>query len=66
MTQSQFAMDINKIAMLYNSFGETPALEFILNKTKKFIDGGSNPSYTQYTAVTTNRSQNLSLYNFQF
>ena len=66
MTQSQFVIDLNKISMLYNSFGETSALEWILNKTKKFIDGGSNPSYTQYTAVTTNKSQNLTLYNFQF
>jgi len=66
LTQSQFDIDLNKISMLYNSFGETSALEFILNKTKKFIDGGSNPSYNQYAAVTKNKSENLTLFNFKF
>lgn len=66
MTQVQFEYDLKKIFMLYNSFGETAALEWILNKTKKFVDGGTNPSYTQYAAVSKNKSQNLTLYTFNF
>lgn len=64
LNQSQFDNDIKKINMLYNSAGTTVVLEWILNKTKKFIDGGTNPTYAQYKTVSQNRNNNFLSYTF--
>lgn len=66
MTQSQFDADLHKINMLFTSVGETRTLEWIMNKTKKFLDGGANPSYTQYRNVFYNKNNNSTPYTFLF
>lgn len=66
MLQSQFDADLNKIVMLYNSSGPTAALEWIQNKTKKFLDGGTNPSYIQYKSVMGNKGHTSTSYNLIF
>ena len=62
MTQPQFNADLKKIEMLYRSYDVNYILEWILNKTKKFVDGGTNPKYNQYITITKNKSKNLSLF----
>jgi hypothetical protein len=66
MTQSQFDADLKKIAMTYNSSGVNPALEWIQNKTKKFLDGGTNPSYIQYKSVMSGKGHTSTSYNLIF
>lgn len=64
MTQSQFDSDLKKIRMLYNSAGEEATLNWILNKTKKFLDGGTNPTYTQYKSIVEKKKNNSTPYTF--
>jgi hypothetical protein len=64
MTQSQFDSDLKKIRMLYTSAGEEATLNWILNKTKKFLDGGTNPTYTQYKSIVEKKKNNSTPYTF--
>jgi hypothetical protein len=66
MNQSQFDSDLRTINMIYNKFGEIPTLEWIYNKTKKFVDGGTNPDYNQYAAVYKANKNNITAYTFNF
>jgi len=66
INQSQFDKNLINISMLYNTYGETKALEWIFNSVKPFLDGGSNPSYRQYKAVQENKSRNQTRINFKF
>jgi hypothetical protein len=66
INQSQFDKNLINISMIYNTYGETKALEWIFNSVKPFLDGGSNPSYRQYKAVQENKSRNQTRINFKF
>jgi hypothetical protein len=62
--QAQFDKNLSTIATLYNSSGKTYVLEWILNKTKKFIDGGANPRYVQYKTLAKRKMDNSTPYTF--
>lgn len=64
MNQTQFNNELSRIGMLYSSFGESATLEWIKDKTKKFLDGGTNPTYNQYKSVMANKSNNSLSYAF--
>jgi hypothetical protein len=64
MSQSQFDADLRKISLLYTKMGEEATLKWILSKTKKFLDGGTNPTYTQYRSVSQNKSKAVAEYTF--
>lgn len=64
MSQSQFNADLEKIKMLYNAYGEQKTLDWIMNKNKKFLDGGMNPTYNQYRSVFINKNNNSTPYIF--
>lgn len=66
MSQSQFDNDLKTLSTIYNTFGEESTLNWILNKTKKFVDGGTNPSYNQIRTVQKNKSNNSVMYSFNF
>lgn len=60
--QTQFENKMNRLISIYNSAGELPALEYINNDTKAFLDGGTNPSYTQIMEV--NKKKKMRTSNF--
>jgi hypothetical protein len=64
MHQSQFNKNLSRITTMYNSLGKTYTLEWILSETKKFIDGGTNPSYIQYRTISKRKLDNTTPYSF--
>ena len=66
LLQSQFDANLRKIHMIYTSSGEVAALNWILNQTKKFLDGGTNPSYFQYKPIESNKNLHSTSYSFSF
>jgi hypothetical protein len=66
LTQFDFESRCNIISNLYNTGGETAALEYINNQTKLFIDGGTNPGYREYVQVEANKRLNKSSFVFKF
>ena len=64
LSQSQFNANLKIISMIYNTYGETETLNWILDKTKKFIDGGTNPTYSEHKAVSQIKNNNFVSYTF--
>jgi hypothetical protein len=62
ISQNTFIKNLKTISDLYRLKGEAEATKFINNSTKSFLDGGRNPSYTQYLEVTSNRVQNSNIF----
>ena len=64
MTQQQFDLNLNKITKLYN-IDKQKCLKWIEQETNPFLDGGKNPSYTQFVSVNKSKSANSPTFLFR-
>lgn len=60
MTQVQFNTKLNHIDRVYTVSGTEMCLKLINQETKQFLDGGTNPSYSQHIVVEKNKLKNNS------
>lgn len=60
MTQKQFNIKLNHLEKIYISSGTEMCLKLINQDTKLFLDGGTNPSYSQFIVVEKNKLKNNS------
>ena len=63
MNQNQFDINLNKISKLYE-VDKQKCLKWIERETNQFLDGGRNPSYTQFVIV--NKSKSAGSHRFLF
>lgn len=66
INQNQFENKIHKLTSIYNSSGEKAALEYINKDTKPFLDGGTNPSYSQVLEVNKKKKMKSSNFIYKF
>jgi len=65
MTQAQFNTKLNHLDRVYTISGAEMCLKLINQETKQFLDGGTNPSYSQHVVVEKNKLKNNSSFIFK-
>ena len=65
ITQAQFNTKLNHLDRVYIISGAEMCLKLINQETKQFLDGGTNPSYSQHVVVEKNKLKNNSSFIFK-